>query len=97
MDSDLLIIFGFILLITIISGLVANGIVSQILAYKRDKEGIQKGASRNAALSSEIAERTAMIEDRLSVLERIATDRGALLADEIEALRIETGVEEKQA
>ncbi len=28
-----------------------------------------------------------MIEDRLRVLERIATDRGSLLADEIEALR----------
>jgi hypothetical protein len=28
-----------------------------------------------------------MIEERLQVLERIATDRGNLLADEIEALR----------
>jgi len=28
-----------------------------------------------------------MIENRLRVLERIATDRGSVLADEIEALR----------
>jgi hypothetical protein len=37
----------------------------------------------------EIAERQQLIEDRLRVLERIVTDRGSLLADEIEALRRE--------
>ena len=90
MDADLVGIFIFVIVITAILGGVVNGVVQKILDYKRD----QRAAGGPApALASEQSDRMALIEDRLRVLERIATDpearRGTQLAQEIEQLRLE--------
>ncbi|MFL0355927.1 hypothetical protein ACI5KX_05555 [Erythrobacter sp. GH1-10] len=87
MDMDLLIaVIGSIILLSIV-GLSVNGIVSKVLDYKRSQAGIGAARNANSTQVNAIADRTEMIEDRLRVLERLATDRGQLLADEIEALR----------
>ncbi len=95
MGSDLLIIFPGIIIMLIIIGLSVNGIVSKVLTHRREMRGLSSAATGGS--NGALAERTAMIEDRLEVLERIATDRGQLLSDEIEALRIENKIKEKTA
>lgn len=87
MDWDLVLIFSFITITLVVLGFTINGIVSKVLAHKRwDRENSLIG-SQSSIRVSEVADRTDLIEDRLRVLERLATDRGALLSDEIEALR----------
>ncbi|MBD2841168.1 hypothetical protein [Erythrobacter rubeus] len=87
MDSDLVIVFGSIIIIVLITGLSINGIVSKVYDYKRSKAGMSAADRANGLKVSEISDRTDMIEDRLRLLERLATDRGQLLSDEIELLR----------
>lgn len=94
MDAELFMIFAFVLLMTTIVGLTVNGLVSKVLDYKRSLRA--DGAIGADTSSNQLAERTAMIEDRLSVLERIATDRGQLLSDEIEQLRIDAKPQEQR-
>jgi hypothetical protein len=78
-----------IIAIVLITGMTLNGIVDKVMQGKRMRyEAKARGDSQSPEIR-EIAERQQMIEDRLRVLERIATDRGSLLADEIEALRRE--------
>jgi ribosome biogenesis SPOUT family RNA methylase Rps3 len=86
--GEMVIISMTIVAVVLIAGISLNGIVDKVMSTKRTRldatprpEGIDVRA---------IAERQQMIEDRLRVLERIATDRGTLLAGEIEALRDET-------
>ncbi len=72
----------------LIAGMTLNGIVGKVVDARRLRhEG--RPATDGTEVRA-IAERQAAIEDRLRVLERIATDRGSLLADEIESLRRET-------
>lgn len=89
MVHPLVIIFSFVIIITIVAGFIINGVVRKVLDYKREK---QLGG-KSPAQVAQLEERTAAIEDRLMVLERIATDpearRGAELAQEIESLRLE--------
>ena len=93
MEDELLIIFLGSIFILIVIGLSVNGIVSKMLDYKRS---LRDDAPRGEKVANaQLAERTAMIEDRLAVLERIATDRGQLLSDEIEQLRIDAKAEEQ--
>ena len=75
-----------IVAIVLIAGISINGIVDKVIQGKRLR--YEAKAGQPGPEVREIAERQQMIEDRLRVLERIATDRGSLLADEIEALRI---------
>lgn len=90
MDADLILIFAFVIVLTTIIGLTVNGIVGKVLDYKRDKAGIPRfGAPTQKAEDSGLSDRTGLIEDRLAVLERLATDKGTLLSDEIEALRLD--------
>ena len=64
-------------------------------AQKRwEVEQGNRSAGRKGSIDGE---RVGMIEDRLAVLERIATDRGQLLSDEIDALRIENQKESTEA
>ncbi len=79
-----------IIAIVLIVGMSLNGIIDKVLQSKRLRDGAQAKADPQGHDLRAIADRTQMIEDRLRVLERIATDRGSLLADEIEALRSET-------
>ncbi|QUL38086.1 hypothetical protein [Erythrobacter sp. JK5] len=87
MEDVLAIVFPGVIMMLIVIGLAVNGIVSKVIDYKKSQAAID--SNHASGQGREIAERTAMIEDRLAVLERIATDRGHLLADEIEALRHE--------
>ena len=92
MDSDLLIIFPSIIIMLIIIGLSLNGIASKVLKHKR-WEREQEILARKPQSDDQL-DRTEMIEDRLRVLERIATDRGQLLSDEIDQLRTDMNQEE---
>ncbi len=86
MDMDLLLIMIMIITTTAIIGGSVNGVVQKVLDYKRSVAAMDKGAS-TAQPQQLIDDRADLIEDRLRVLERLATDRGTLLSDEIEALR----------
>ena len=94
MEDELTIIFAACIIMLIIVGISVNAIVSKVLDYRKSKDGI--GQDRDTMVTKELNERTSMIEDRLAVLERIATDRGQLLSDEIEQLRIEAKSKEIQ-
>lgn len=87
MDADLILIFGFITIVVAITGISINAIVAKVYAHKKWAREHSLIGSKSSASVNQIAERTDMIEDRLRVLERLATDRGTLLSDEIEALR----------
>ncbi|MFM7377585.1 MAG: hypothetical protein ACKO1O_05565 [Erythrobacter sp.] len=84
--GEMVIISMTIVAVVLIAGMSLNGIVDKVMSTKRQR--IEARGQAPAPEVREIAERQQMIEDRLRVLERIATDRGSLLADEIEALRI---------
>ncbi len=73
----------------IVIGASVNGIISKATAYYLEKDEREHARSKGAAYAGERNERQQMIEDRLAVLERLATDKGTLLSDEIEALRID--------
>lgn len=83
--SQMVVIAMMIVAIVLITGMTIHGIVDKVLQSKRLRYEAKAGSL--APEVREIAERQQMIEDRLRVLERIATDRGTLLADEIDALR----------
>lgn len=72
--------------IALILGMTLTSIVGKVMDAKRVRH--EARAHPQAPEIRAIAERQEMIEDRLKVLERIATDRGNLLAEEIEALRL---------
>ena len=78
-----------IIAIVLIAGVSLNGIVEKVMSTKRLRYEARPLAEPQGQDIRLIAERQQQIEDRLRVLERIATDRGNLLADEIEALRRE--------
>jgi hypothetical protein len=86
--GEMVIIAMTIVAIVLITGISLNGIVDKVMSARRLRHDAQPRIEGPGA--REIAERQASIEERLRVLERIATDRGRLLADEIEALRSET-------
>jgi len=83
--GEMVIISMTIVAVVLIAGISLNGIVDKVMSTKRQR--METGSLPPPSEVREIAERQQMIEDRLRVLERIATDRGNLLANEIEALR----------
>lgn len=85
MLGEQIIIAMTIVALALIAGMTLNGIVEKLTLSRRLRHEA-KSATQNQDFR-DIAERTQMIEDRLRVLERIATDRGSLLSEEIEALR----------
>lgn len=87
MEDELVIIFSSVIVLVLILGFSINGVVSKVLEHKREMREFKAGAS--SPKIEQIADRTDLIEDRLRVLERLATDRGTMLADEIDALRDE--------
>lgn len=82
---ELAIIFSGVIVSLIVIGAAVNGIVSKVLDYKRSLRAEQPGA--NTARTEELLSRTDLIEDRVRVLERIATDNAPDLATQIEQLR----------
>ena len=89
MDADFFLIIIMIITTTAISFIGVNAILAKLLDYKRDKAGIPRAGEPARQIDSNLADRTDLIEDRLRVLERLATDKGTLLSDEIEALRLD--------
>ena len=65
-------------------------VVRPWFAYKNRQ--LELNASMVAEKAAQYAARTEQLEQRVRVLERIATDRGADLSDEIERLRDERPV-----
>ncbi len=81
----LTIIFGFILAVTIVAfgfGLVMH---KRQIAYKERKNALDREAKYGASPAS--ADKHRELEERVRVLERIATDNKVDLAMQIEALR----------
>jgi hypothetical protein len=85
--GDLVVIFMSLIAMTLIIGVSVNGIVEKVMREKRLRHEAMNAPGGKEV--RELAERTDHIEDRLRVLERIATDKGSLLAEEIEALRLD--------
>ncbi len=83
--GELAVIFGFILLIAIITFGMGGAIHKRDLAFKQRKLELQ--ASKASGIGPEAAQKIEMLEQRVRVLERLATDRGQDLALQIENLR----------
>lgn len=96
MDANFLLIVMMVVVLTSIVGFTVNGVVKKVLDYKRDKDAML--AKPSTGQITNVVQRTDHIEERLKVLERIATDpearRGANLAQEIEDLRIDQAQKE---
>jgi|GEM_PF-2134503 len=78
-----------LLVVLVFSGVM--GITSMFLSHRRNMAEIKHGRSdREAVLSdenNELRETVSLMQDRLAVLEQIATDPARRTADEIEKLR----------
>lgn len=87
-----------IIAIALIAGLTLNGNLDKVMHGRRLRFEAKAQGQPQAEIR-EIAARQPMIEDRLHMLERIATDRGRLLAEEIEALRrdLPAPIQDKEA
>ncbi|WP_294195558.1 hypothetical protein [uncultured Sphingomonas sp.] len=68
-----------------VTAIVAKLIVAPWLDFQRRK--LEIDAERTAEKAAQYAAQTERLEARVRVLERIATDKGVALADEIDALR----------
>ncbi|ABC62763.1 hypothetical protein [Erythrobacter litoralis] len=95
MDSDLILIFGFILTVVVIITLGINGIIAQQMRQKRWLE--EHREKKRTRVSDEAYK---ALEDRIRVLERIATEKDDPLAMQIEQLRdlqdIDTQIDSKE-
>jgi hypothetical protein len=81
----LVIIFSFIIVATIISFAFGSVIHKRQIAYKERKEALDR-ESRGADPAGS-AKKVEKLEQRVRVLERLATDRSPDLASQIEDLR----------
>ena len=86
---ELAIIFSGIVVLTLISFVFGNAIHKRQMEYKERQDAIER-AERGADPGGANAKIT-KLEERVRVLERLATDRGTTLADQIDALRDERG------
>ncbi len=85
MDS---VLFMMIPVLAISVGMVAvigNQIVKPLLAHREKRMELE--AAMVAEKAAQYAANTGRLEERVRVLERIITDRGVDVADQIEALR----------
>ena len=88
MDADLVLIFGFILIITAMAFTIGLQITKREHAHKERKLELQARAEEaKAAQAQQINADYRKFEERLRVLERIATDGNHALAAQIEELR----------
>ncbi|MXP43023.1 hypothetical protein [Allopontixanthobacter sediminis] len=83
--GELAVIFGFIILISIIAFGWGGAIHKRDLDFKQRK--LELEASKSSGIGPEAARKIEMLEQRVRVLERLATDRGQDLALQIENLR----------
>jgi len=76
--------FPFLALMIPIVAILA-GPIKRWIAFKERQ--LEVTSSQTAEKAAQYAARTERLEARVAVLERILTDRGTVLADEIERLR----------
>lgn len=85
MDEKVILILAFfVIVIPVVLG-VANDMLKRWLKHK--EQAMELMASQTAEKGAQYASHVDRLEQRMRVLERIATDRGANLAAEIEDLR----------
>jgi hypothetical protein len=75
------------LLIPIIALMIPFWAIYHSNQTKRERMRMQHEAAGFGELGTDIARRLERMEQRVAVLERIATDKSSTLSDEIEALR----------
>ncbi|UOR15565.1 hypothetical protein [Qipengyuania aquimaris] len=97
MDADLMLIFGFILTIA------SLGMVTGILIHRSQLRADERKLELKAQIEQARAEQArfqkgdySKVEERLRVLERIATDSNHALASQIDELRALDAVEDKR-
>jgi hypothetical protein len=81
---------NFGVFIPIVAIIASACVVIALLRFSYDKRVLEKGSSGNRELEREnemLRETVARLEDRMAVLERIATDPAERTAREIEQLR----------
>lgn len=93
MDGNLILIFVFIVAITAVVLGIGNDMLHRWLRHK--ERHMELMANKTAEQAAQYATRAEKLEQRVRVLERIATDRGADLAMEIEDLRDQPDTGEK--
>jgi hypothetical protein len=91
MDPDMFLTFGFIIVVTAIVMSMITRITKQSMELRHREKELAAGLV--AGPNPDVISRLNEMEQRLRVLERIATDgaQGTALAAEIEALRGEGG------
>ncbi|MBY6127996.1 hypothetical protein KUW15_04645 [Qipengyuania aquimaris] len=97
MDADLMLIFGFILTIA------SLGMVTGVLIHRSQLRADERKLELKAQIEQARAEQArfqkgdySKVEERLRVLERIATDSNHALASQIDELRALDAVEDKR-
>lgn len=83
--GELAIIFGFILVVSFLALTIGSRIHQRDLAFKERR--LELEAAKAGAESPASARKIEQLEQRVRVLERLATDRGQDLALQIEGLR----------
>ncbi|WP_191992971.1 hypothetical protein [Sphingomonas parva] len=86
MPNSMLIFFLIVVGIPVVAGLLADVYKRQLKFKERQLELLGNQTAEKAA---QYAAHTERLEQRVRVLERIVTDRGIVVADEIEKLRDE--------
>jgi nucleoside-triphosphatase THEP1 len=86
LDSDLAKVFVVMIVIGIpMLGVMIWGITDSVLKHRRKM--LEAQAQLTAEKAAQYAAHTERLEQRVRVLERIVTDKGIVVADEIENLR----------
>ena len=81
-------ILNVLLLVALFTGVL--GLTSMFLSHRRRMAEIKYGSVGDTAMeieNTELKETVSLMQDRISVLEQIATDPARRTADEIEQLR----------
>ena len=81
-------ILNLVVMISVLGGVL--GLTSMILSHRRKMASIKHGATANPAITREnieLKETVSLMQDRIAVLEQIATDPARRTAEEIELLR----------
>lgn len=96
MDADLQLIFGFILAITVLSFGIGYQIMKRQYAHEERKLELETRKEEARAAQAQKADGDyRKFEERLRVLERIATDGNHTLATQIEELRALDAIEDR--
>ena len=88
---------GLEILVPLAPFIMVLGIIWLVNNRKLEEKRISATAEASSEKAAQYASRVGELEERVKVLERIVTDRGYDIATQIEALRDQRAVEEKDA